>query len=555
MPRESAKRQIGPDGSPPKWWRDLLAAYTTLVTYTPFDQWERYLRVIDPFYKIADARVYCFTSGDRGGWVIDRTFSDLIPPGSGLVSLRKHVIFFTMGTNSKEQMDANSAYLPYHATLEAIIIKYNAQWENPVRQPVNYEDRFCPALAAFEDKDRPGTGSGKADWFENYIFKDYYTYRRNTFTSATMSLGALRGIRAACLYPEKRLFGHDQGFYNPMKDFLTDIQYAHVTFAGHSRGGIAEGLAAFVAVHKAGQTIRSLRVVGLATPAASNLWQMSGKLLPNGGQFSRIVIQNQSSDLAGLGADQVPRFGSEGGAPISQQWTTGLGFGLWNVDYGQQKVRYLYDWASDIAGEIDPPEPRDTMISRSAGESWYLFKAYSGTSQNFASLALPHWAGVYAAGIIGQSYWNSRNLAAYRNFLAGLASYQQAAIGRVKFDSRSWWPSSWGSRQNLTLEQSTDFQFVRGVFLNTGFEDGLDKPGSQNDPSGSLWTVFYMSEAALAATQSSSTTVLPSGFLPAGTYYSEGADLGNYFKFVHIRHAGTFCKEYPSQTNCNHWLQ
>jgi len=550
---QSAKSQIGADGSPPKWWRDLLAAYTTLVSYTPFDEWENYLHVIDPQYKIADARVYCFTSGDRGGWVIDRTFSDLMPPGSGLVSLRKHVIFFTMGTNTKEQMAANKAYLPYHAPLQSIIWQY---------QFYGNKNGFCPAL---------GVAPQGLDYTDNYIFNDIdgrspvralRPHNGNSFVFSTISLGAVRGIRAACLYPEKRLFGRDQGFYNPMKDFFNDIQYAHVTFAGHSRGGIGEGLAAFVSVHKAGQTIRSLRVVGLATPAASNLWQKSGKLLPNGREFSRIIIQNQSSDLAGLGADQVPRFGSEGGAPLVQQWKTGLGTGLWNVNYGQQKVRYLFDWATDIANERDSPEPTDTMIERSAGETWYLIKAAMFTDLNFASLALPHWAGVYAAGIIGQSCWNGKiqrencDRATYYKFLSALNSRQEKSLLKIRFNAtQGWLPTSWFGRKVLNPEYAGDNQIVRRAFLNTEFKNRDDSPGSLFDPEGDLWTFFYMSEAALAATQSSSTTVLPSGFLPGGTYYSDGADLATYFKFVHIRHASKFCKDHLANTNCNRWLQ
>jgi len=73
---EEAKRHKLPDGGPPKWWRDLLAAYTTLMSYTPFREWEGHLGVIDSTYKLSDGRVYCFTSGDRGGWVIDSEFPD-----------------------------------------------------------------------------------------------------------------------------------------------------------------------------------------------------------------------------------------------------------------------------------------------------------------------------------------------------------------------------------------------------------------------------------------------------------------------------------------------
>ncbi|MEI6548490.1 MAG: hypothetical protein WCN85_15860, partial [Burkholderiales bacterium] len=122
---EEAKRHKLPDGGPPKWWRDLLAAYTTLMSYTPFREWEGHLGVIDSTYKLSDGRVYCFTSGDRGGWVIDSEFPD-------------HVIFFAMGTQNKLQMDANGNFLPYFADLKTIVSKYI---DRPGERPL-----FCPAL-------------------------------------------------------------------------------------------------------------------------------------------------------------------------------------------------------------------------------------------------------------------------------------------------------------------------------------------------------------------------------------------------------------------------
>jgi hypothetical protein len=168
-----------------------------------------------------------------------------------------------MGTNTKKQMDANSAYLPYYASIRKVIRDYQARYK-----PEKGNDIFCPAMVNYQGNRNPS---------DTYVFEDAnFVSPRDSFVDATISLGSLRGIRAACLYEIPNLN------YNPIRDFFTDIQGAHVTFAGHSRGGIGEGLAAFVAVHRAGQKIRSLRVVGLATPAASNLWQKSGKLLPNG---------------------------------------------------------------------------------------------------------------------------------------------------------------------------------------------------------------------------------------------------------------------------------
>jgi len=533
--RSAARGQAGPDGAPPKWWRDLLAAYTTLVSYTPFDKWEGYLHVIDEQYKISDARVYCYNSGDRGGWVIDSGFS------------KKHVIFFAMGTNTPDQMDANTAYLPYFANLETIIEKYNEKWDKPWLPQFEYEGRFCPALASFENPKQDGY-----DWAANYIFKENrLKLFPSIFSKVTISLGALRGIRAACLYPKRPLNGRNEGFYNPMLDFFKDIQDAHVTFAGHSRGGIAEGLAAFVSVHNAGQKILSLRVVGLATPAASNLWQYSSQSLPNGKEFSRIAIQNQSSDLAGIGADQIPRMGSEGGKLALQQWTTGFGFGLWNVNYGQQRVSYLYDWSTNISSKKSPPEPSHPIIRRRAGNTSYLINAVVGigNSWNFTALALPHWAGVYAAGIIGQYYWNN-NRASYWKFLSKLSEEQEKSLKNIRFNTVISGPG-FSTREPLTEEQFKDDHFVRKAFLYTDFRDSIDKPNGPIDKAGDLWTFFYMSEAALAATQNTPVRILPDRFLPGSTRYSEGNDIHNFF-FVHIRNALEFCKN-GGAPNCERW--
>lgn len=526
---EEAKRQKLPDGGPPKWWRDLLAAYTTLVSYTPFEEWETHLGAIDSTYKMSDGRVYCFTSGDRGGWVIDREFPD-------------HVIFFAMGTQNKEQMAANAKFLPYYASLHDIVHHYAIP-------RVGWDNRFCPALEAFD-----GVTAGNNNRIERYK-STYYVFPRNAFTDTTISLGATRGIRAACLNtPENPAFVRAFGssLHNPIRQFFDDIKEKHVTFAGHSRGGIGEGLAALVAVHTEGQTIRSLRVVGLATPAASNLWQKSSMLLPNGKEFTRINIQNQSSDVGGVGADQVPRLGAS--AP-------NLRFGnVWKTNYGQQKVSYLYNWATNIAHAKDSPEPKDTMIPTEKGDSLYLGMASIGGSQSFAAIAFSHWAGVYAAGIIGQSYWAKDNKDEYYIFLEQLEEYQEKAISEIKFvpfpfplhsDSR-FLPKEYLKPEHREGEGSTTH--VYKAFMATSFNDFANKQDLLSDEAVSLWTVFYMSEAALAAAQFNGKATLMNKTLPVSIRYQEGWD-DRRLRFVHIRASREFCLgEYSDTANaCSKW--
>lgn len=456
-----------------------------------------------------------------------------------------------MGTQNKLQMDANGNFLPYFADLKTIVSKYI---DRPGERPL-----FCPALESngffsdAQDKKQPLK-------YPDAYFEHYYRFE-NSFASTNISLGGLRGIRAACLTSQRNVL------HGPPNDtlsrFFTDISEKHVTFAGHSRGGIGEGLAALVALHKEGQTIRSLRVVGLATPATSNLWQKSSMRLPNGKEFTRINIQNQSSDLGGVGADQVPRLGSSAGSSLRR---TGFGFGFWKSNYGQQKVSYLYNWATNIAQAKDSPEPIDTMIGTWKGAIPYLSLANTGGSKSFAAIAFSHWAGVYAAGIIGQSYWAKENKDEYYIFLEQLEEYQEKAISEIKFRPEGWFESSRNSTVKVSVgtvgidvtppkaylepTQQADRQYVRRAFYWTPFSDAENTQDNLSEEAVSLWTVYYMSEAALAATQTSNTRALVDKFLPISVSYEEGWDKRD-LNFVHIGHAREFCAK--NQSGCERW--
>ena len=561
--------RLMPDGSPPDWWRDLLSVYTSLVSYTHFNDWPRYLRVIDKDYKLADKSVWCFTSGDRGGWVIDRAFQR--KTGDGKFEGPAHVVFFSMGTNTAKQMDLNvkmSWWLP----LEQVIKHYwyNFRWgywlfgwENTHQwyAPRLYKDRFCPALVPLEAhqfKERQFLGRRNAldiflreksyvlsetiepdsDVSYNYMFKNMES-RRTDLSDVTISLAAVRAIRAACKAGSPII----NPIHNPMLDFFKAIDGAHVTFAGHSRGGLGEGLAAFAALHAAGQRVESMRVVGLATPATTNLHEKSIARLPNGKKFERVVVQNLSSDLGGVGADQVPRFGSWWWIRDEFQW--------WNTGYGQQKITPLADWAGEVAGRKAVSQPMAPMTHRYAGSPVYLLAGYTGR-RDYGSIAWPHWAGIYASAIIGE-YHRETNWSKYFNYLRRLAVFQEFGIKNLQFRFVSWlFPVEW---KQLSPAERKDVNFVRHRFLNASFTDADHGPAGNRDEFGDLWTVMYMSEAALAAAGG---RVRAFGFEPFYNHYEEGLASGRFFsyRFTHIRGLALHCAVWRAGRlleDCQRW--
>lgn len=471
-------------GAPPKWWRDLLASYADLVSYSNFKQWDGALAKIGGTrYK---GQFFCFTSGDRGGYIVDQTFPE-------------HLIVFAMGTQTEKQMNANKDWLGRNVPLEQAIFGSPKKYGffaggTAYARPNAVPRRLCGGL--------PLLGGG-------VVTSAWLTVR--------VSLGGLRAVHQAC--------------GAPLDVLMASAHAKHLTVTGHSRGGLIEPLAAVLAVTT---PLKSMRVVGLGTPATSTLWLLAGAgaRLPGGGEFTRVVVQNQSSGVAGVGADQVPRMESTG------QWLKRSDYADVYSGFGEQPVSYLRTWAYAIANGTVPNQTAK-MLERAEGNTLGMFATWglSLGSQNFAGIAWPHWAGVYAAGLIGQYYWVA-DRSEYRRFLRVLSAFQGQALEGVARTAR-WPPSDDRGRQ-------------MGLFYMTaagGFADAAWGPQASD---GALWGVVYMSEAALAAAQYSDDRVLPDRFHPYWFKYHEA--LGEtHANWVDIRAAASYCQRNPATKGCDRW--